>query len=124
MSTIERIADFHWFARRRLAAIGRTAALAGFMACSSTPVAPRASTGGSAGASGGALTGGSSASNAGGAGTGGTNGTSPDGSSTDVPAALPFAVDQYYVASGFMGDGETAGLIVLDNTCQSPRPAG
>jgi hypothetical protein len=104
-------------------------------ACSSSPDAPGrgGSTGGSSGSGGAGARGGSNASNGGSSssgggvatgsgGSGGTPGT--DGSSTDTPATLPFAVDQYYVASGFMGDGATDGLIVADNTCQTPRPAG
>jgi hypothetical protein len=98
-------------------------------ACSSSPE-PRSDAGGSGGTNvggsrgtGGATTstGGSrvATGGTGGAGTGGLM----EGGSSDSPATLPFAVDQYYAASGFMGDGATPGLIVLDNTCRDPRPA-
>ncbi|HEX9297602.1 MAG TPA: hypothetical protein VF881_17290 [Polyangiaceae bacterium] len=55
-----------------------------------------------------------------GTGTGGTGG------GNDTPAALPFAVDSAFVASGFMGDGSTAGAIVQDDNgmCAASRPAG
>ncbi len=54
----------------------------------------------------------------GGAGTGGT--TTP--TNTDGPAPIPFAVDSYYVPSGYMGDGETPGALVDDASC--PKRAG
>ena len=114
---------------------GKTAvALICLAACSSSPEArsdaqsggsSASSTGGSRGTGGSATATGGSAVATGGAGAAGTGGlTGTGGDSSDTPAALPFAVDQYYSASGFMGDGATAGLIVLDNTCQDPRPAG
>jgi len=47
-----------------------------------------------------------------GAGTGGNTTTGVDGA-----APIPFAVDSYYVPSGFMGDGETPGGLVDDASC-------
>jgi hypothetical protein len=55
-------------------------------------------------------------------GTGGAGGSG----STDMPSPLPFVVDSLFVASGFMGDGETAGPITQDDnmTCMASRPPG
>ncbi len=53
-------------------------------------------------------------------GTGGTGGNGGTGS--DGPAPIPFAVDDYYAASGFMGDGEAAGGLTDAASC--PTRAG
>ena len=66
--------------------------------------------------------------------TGSTDTTTPDTAvQPDVPAAdvidplvpptsLPFAVDGWYVPSGFMGDAETFGNVtVVDNACDGAR---
>ena len=39
-----------------------------------------------------------------------------------APSVLPFAVDDWYGPSGYMGDGETPGAIVDSMKCASPRP--
>jgi hypothetical protein len=40
------------------------------------------------------------------------------------PSMLPFAVDDWFAPSGYMGDGATPGAIMDLPTCVSPRPAG
>jgi hypothetical protein len=50
----------------------------------------------------------------GGSGTGGSSGTGLTG-----PAPVPFAVDDYYAPSGFMGDGESPGALTDKATCPS-----
>jgi hypothetical protein len=111
--------------------VGRIAVLLSLWACSSNPDRPAqggsSNTGGRAGAStggGGASTGGAAATGGAGGGAGTGMLTGAGGSAVDTPATLPFAVDLFYAASGFMGDGATPGLIVLDSICQSPRPSG
>jgi hypothetical protein len=79
-----------------------------------------ASGGGGAGADGGA-------SSAGGASTGGEGGTASgtstgEGGGAGAPESLPFAVDDYFAPSGFMGDGEGPGQLTEDNDC--PMRAG
>lgn len=45
----------------------------------------------------------------------------PDAGPT-TPTTLPFAVDDYYAPSGFMGDGETpGGITVVDDACDGDR---
>jgi hypothetical protein len=48
--------------------------------------------------------------------------------SADVPpvaVALPFAVDAYFVPTGYMGDGLHPGAITVETSaCKQPRPAG
>lgn len=40
----------------------------------------------------------------------------------EPPTTLPFTVDDYYVPSGFMGDGESpGGVTVVDNACDGAR---
>jgi hypothetical protein len=47
-----------------------------------------------------------------------------DGGNTDVaPSVLPFAVDDWYGPSGYMGDGENSGAIADDMTCLDDRPS-
>ncbi|MEZ4297316.1 MAG: hypothetical protein R3B70_20295 [Polyangiaceae bacterium] len=61
----------------------------------------------------------------GGAATGpGGGGTATTSSTVDpnAPAPIPFAVDQYFAASGYMGDGESAGAVVDSAEC--PARAG
>lgn len=49
--------------------------------------------------------------------------TSTSGSGgAPVPASLPFAVDDYFAPSGYMGDGETPGNLTATTTC--PMRAG
>jgi len=55
-------------------------------------------------------------------GTGGTSSSSGPGGGSEVPEALPFAVDDYFAPSGFMGDGATAGN--LEETDGCPMRAG
>jgi hypothetical protein len=50
---------------------------------------------------------------------GGTDG----GGGGEMPTALPFAVDDWYGPSGYMGDGEHAGAITDAQTCQPSRPS-
>jgi hypothetical protein len=88
-------------------------------------------------------TGGSSAIDASPSGTGGTGGqsamidapivTAPDAASDRVVTteaggpvlALPFAVDSYFRPTGYMGDGNTAGpVMVQPSNCKLPRPQG
>jgi hypothetical protein len=47
----------------------------------------------------------------------------PDAGTGEGPTVLPFAVDDYYGPSGYMGDGESPGGIKDDTVCLSPRPA-
>jgi hypothetical protein len=46
----------------------------------------------------------------------------PDGGAN--PTMLPFAVDDWYAPSGYMGDGESPGGVTDKPVCASPRPAG
>jgi len=42
-----------------------------------------------------------------------------------VGVALPFAVDFFFISTGYMGDGVTPGAIVVDRAnCKLPRPVG
>lgn len=64
---------------------------------------------------------------AGDTGTGGSTGGGATGGTTtsmntDGPAPIPFAVDSYFVPSGYMGDGETSGALLDDASC--PMRAG
>ncbi len=46
----------------------------------------------------------------------------PDADVPLTPATFPFAADDYWAPSGFMGDGETPGAIeVTDNACDGAR---
>lgn len=57
---------------------------------------------------------------------GGTDGGSDtDGSNPDPtgPTVLPFAVDDWFAPSGYMGDGEQPGGIEGDETCLPSRPS-
>jgi hypothetical protein len=53
---------------------------------------------------------------------GGADGTSSNAGVGGGPAPIPFVVDDYFVASGYMGDGEVPGAITDANTC--PQRAG
>ncbi len=46
----------------------------------------------------------------------------PDAAGPLAPSALPFAVDDYYAPSGYMGDGSSPGAINDVETCADPRP--
>jgi hypothetical protein len=63
-------------------------------------------------------TGGAGGSGAGGSSTVGSTGTG----TTTGPAPIPFAVDDFYAPSGFMGDGESPGALTDAPTC--PTRAG
>jgi hypothetical protein len=54
------------------------------------------------------------------AGGGGGDGSNPDPTG---PTVLPFAVDDWYAPSGYMGDGESPGGIAVDETCPPSRPS-
>lgn len=45
----------------------------------------------------------------------------PDARSVPNGVLLPLAVDDYFIPSGYMGDGETGGIARAE-TCASPRP--
>jgi hypothetical protein len=45
------------------------------------------------------------------------------GGGGEMPTALPFAVDDWYGPSGYMGDGEHAGAITDAQTCMPSRPS-
>ncbi len=47
----------------------------------------------------------------------------PDATPATGPSTLPFAVDDWYGPSGYMGDGESPGGIVDQTVCLEPRPA-
>jgi len=65
-------------------------------------------------------TGAAGSTGAGGAGTGGSGGTPCVVPGGNAPAKLPFAVDQFFIASGWM----QATLIHQDTTCTYPPPPG
>jgi len=48
---------------------------------------------------------------------GSTSTTTTGGGGAPVPSSLPFAVDDYYAPSGFMGDGEMPGNLSASTTC-------
>jgi hypothetical protein len=54
----------------------------------------------------------------------GAGGTLPPYNPGDTPSALPFPVDNSFIASGYMGDGSTPNAISEDATmaCNSTRP--
>ncbi len=79
--------------------------------CHGTSETPHYGTGGAAGTGAGTGSGGGSGS------TGNTGSTGSTGSSGAAP--IPFAVDDYYAPSGFMGDGETAGALTDVPSCPS-----
>lgn len=58
------------------------------------------------------------------AGNGDDDGDGDGGPSGTGPSVLPFAVDDWYGPSGYMGDGEVPGSIADAQTCLSDRPAG
>ncbi len=45
------------------------------------------------------------------------------GSDETAPSVLPFAVDDWYGPSGYMGDGESPGAIADSMTCRDDRPS-
>jgi hypothetical protein len=45
-----------------------------------------------------------------------------DGGGGTMPTVLPFAVDDWYGPSGYMGDGETPGTIADSKKCLDQRP--
>lgn len=52
-------------------------------------------------------------------------GGAPDGGGDVVaPTVLPFAVDDWFGPSGYMGDGENPGAIADTMTCLDDRPSG
>jgi hypothetical protein len=53
---------------------------------------------------------------------GGGGGDDDGGGDGTGPTVLPFAVDDWYGPSGYMGDGETPGAIVDEMTCHEERP--
>jgi hypothetical protein len=53
-------------------------------------------------------------------GVGGNDANHPSGTG---PSVLPFAVDDWYGPSGYMGDGETPGAIADAMTCRADRPS-
>lgn len=50
-------------------------------------------------------------------------GNGPDGDGATGPTVLPFAVDDWFGPSGYMGDGETPGSIADEMVCVDDRPA-
>jgi hypothetical protein len=94
-------------------------------ACSAAePASSKSGSGGGSGTGGGSETGGNgtggTTTGSGGAGTGGASGSGS--------LQLPLAVDDFYVASGYMGDGETPGNVtqlpdgpMADRTCGGNR---
>jgi hypothetical protein len=113
-----------------LSAAALFAATALLSACGSDRGANRTvnpGTGGGAGAT--ASSGGSGGANPGSGGTGGTSAGGSGGVELPGvgPASLPLVVDAFYAPSGYMGDGEATGNVVMtpvsdtDTTCNGDR---
>jgi hypothetical protein len=54
---------------------------------------------------------------------GNTNPGTDGGGGEVMPTVLPFAVDDWYGPSGYMGDGENVGAITDSQTCLPSRPS-
>jgi len=76
------------------------------------------------GGNGGAGTGAGGADFDGGGGTDSQDAGTPPEDAAAMAVAIPFVVDSYFVATGYMGDGVRPGVITVQTAGCLPRPAG